>query len=179
MYLYVVHYGMPTLYHFPLSARVAVVGSRQGSPFGVAQFVGGILAAGGVVATGCAAGVDTAALTAVAQAGQPFTTVRAGVPVPAGHVQVLAQAGSPQALAIRTRFVVSSALACAVFPPVGGTAALGPGSVLALRVALSLGLPIFYAGPTAPPAAGFRRATVAGVAGWLRPSPRASIQALF
>ena len=160
----------------------AVVGSRHGSPYGVAQFTAALVAAGGTVRTGCAAGVDTAALVAVAQAGGTFATVRApATHAPAGgHVQVMAQTGSPQALAIRTRLVVTHAQALAVFPPSGGALALGPGSLLALREGLRRALPMFVAGPT-PPSIGdcWQPYTVAGVAGWYRPTPRPVMPALF
>ena len=164
-------------------AAVAVVGSRHGSPYGVAQFVTALVTVGGTVRTGCAAGVDTAALTAVAPAGGTFATVRVpATHAPAGgHVQVMAQARSPQGLAIRTRLVVAHAQALAVFPPAGGAAALGPGSLVALREALRRALPVFVAGPT-PPSIGdcWQPYTVVGVPGWYRPTPRPNtMPALF
>lgn len=139
---------------FPLSVSIAIVGSRHGSPFGVSQFARAVATAGGQVVTGCARGVDSAAAAAAAAAGRPATIYRAA-------------SQSPAALATRTRLVVSAAAAVAVFPPAGGAAALGPGSALALRLALRRGVPVFVAGPSAPAGAGWSAATVAGVSGWV------------
>ena len=154
---------------FPLhSAPVAIVGSRHGSPYGVAAFAAAVIAAGGHVLTGCASGVDRAAARAAAAAGARVTRVPAlgGWPArPVASRVVVAADQSPAALATRTRCVVSAAAAVAVFPPAGGV--LGPGSALALRLALSRGVPVFVAGPVAPARSGWAAATVAGVSGWV------------
>ena len=64
---------------------------------------------------------------------------------------------------------VDHAAATAVFPPSGP---LGPGSALALRLAQSRRVPVFFAGPAAPAAPGpWSPATVAGVSGWLWSPP--------
>ena len=167
---------------FPLATVCAVVGSRYGSPFGVGQFTTAVIQAGGHLITGCAAGVDSAAASAAAGAGAAVARVPAlgsWAGQPAASRVVVAAGRTPSALATRTRLVVQHAAAVAVFPPVGGTAALGPGSVLVLRLALARSIPIFFAGPLAPPAAGFHSGTVAGVAGWLRFPPSAAVQSLF
>lgn len=161
---------------FPLSAApVAVVGSRHGSPYGVAQFAAAVVQAGGHVLTGCASGVDRAAACAAAAAGARVTRVPAlgawPTRAPASRVVVAAD-HTPPALATRTRLVVQHAAAVAVFPPAGGAGALGPGSLLALRLAVRRGVPVFVAGPVAPAGVGWSAAAVAGVAGWLRlPAP--------
>lgn len=158
---------------FPLAAApVAVVGSRHGSPFGVPQFAAAVVAAGGHVLTGCARGVDRAAACAAAAAGAPVTRVPALAAAtwgqrPARSRVVVAAGQYPSDLATRTRVVVQHAAAVAVFPPAGGAGLLGPGSLLALRLALSRGVPVFVAGPVAPVGPGWAAATVAGVAGWL------------
>ena len=159
---------------FPLhAAPVAIVGSRHGSPYGVAQFATAVIRAGGHVLTGCAAGVDRCAASAAAAAGARVTRVPALGAWPSRPVAsrvVVAADQSPAALATRTRCVITAAAAVAVFPPAGG--ALGPGSALALRLALSRGVPVFVAGPLAPARSGWAAATVAGVAGWLHlPAP--------
>jgi hypothetical protein len=167
---------------FPLNTVCAVVGSRHGSPYGVAQFAAAVIGSGGHVITGCASGVDMAAASAAATAGAVVTRVPAlgawGGRFAASRVVVAAGRTSTD-LATRTRLVVQSSAAVAVFPPAGGTGNLGPGSVLALRLALGRRLPMFYAGPHAPPAAGFHPAIVGGVSGWVRPAPGASVQSLF
>lgn len=157
---------MTTAAAFPLAAAVAVVGSRHGSPYPVAQFAAAVVQAGGQVVTGCARGVDTAAASAAARAGRPATIYRAA-------------SFTPQALATRTRHVITAAAAVAVFPPAGGQ--LGPGSSLALSLALRrvwAGVAVFVAGPIAPapvlyqPPGQWVPAAVAGVPGWLwSPAP--------
>lgn len=162
---------------FPLAGVVAVVGSRHGSPYPVAQFAAAVVAAGGSVVTGCARGVDHAAATAAAAAAgvaplrllPPAYLALSTMP----RVLVCRAAGrTPQALATRTRYVVAFASAVAIFPPAGE---LGPGSVLALSLALRrawAGVPVFYAGPAAPPTVAYQPpgswqpAAVAGVCGW-------------
>lgn len=161
---------------FPLSAApVAVVGSRHGSPFGVPQFAAAVIQSGGHVLTGCASGVDRAAACAAAAAGARVTRVPAlsgWASRPVASRVVVAADQSPAALATRTRLVVSAAAAVAVFPPAAGAGALGPGSLLALRVGLRRGVPVFVAGPVAPAlGAGWAAATVAGVPGWLHLPP--------
>ncbi len=160
---------------FSLSARVAVVGSRHGSPFPVARFARAVVAAGGSVVSGCASGVDAAALSAVSG----VVSVAAGSALPAsGSVRLVAASRQPAALGQRTSCVVAAACAVAVFPPASGE--FGPGSLLALRLALRAGLPVFAAGRAAPPlGSGWVAATVAGVSGWLRPSPAAAQASLF
>lgn len=153
---------------FPLSGVVAVVGSRRGSPFGPAQFAAAVIGAGGHVLTGCAAGVDRAAAEAAAAAGARVVRVPAlgdWGGRPAASRVVVAAGRYPTDLATRTSIVVQHARAVAVFPPSGD---LGPGSALALRLALGRTVPVFFAGPVAPPTPGFTPATVAGCAGWVR-----------
>lgn len=169
---------------FPLGGAVAVVGSRHGSPYPVAQFARAIVAAGGSVVTGCAAGVDrTAAAAAAAAAGVPAVRVLppqlAALSALPRVLVVRAHARHAQALATRTRRVIDLAAAVAVFPPAGGQ--LGPGSSLALSLALRRvwsGVAVFVAGPTAPapvlyqPPGTWQPAAVAGVPGWLwSPAP--------
>jgi predicted Rossmann fold nucleotide-binding protein DprA/Smf involved in DNA uptake len=161
---------MPT---FPLSAPVAVVGSRYGSPFGVGQVAAAVVAAGGSVVTGCAAGVDSAAAAAasVAAGVRPARLLPPAYLALSALPRVLvcrATSRQPAALATRTRYVIAFASAVAVFPPAGGAAAFGPGSLLVLRLAQSRGVPVFVAGPSAPAVgAGWQAGAVAGVAGWL------------
>jgi hypothetical protein len=145
---------------FPLSAAVAVVGSRHGSPFGVAQFAAAVIQSGGSVITGCAPGVDSAAVAAAAAAGRPASVFRSA-------------SFAPRDLATRTRLVIHAAAAVAVFPPASGE--LGPGSALALRLALARRVPVFVAGAVAP-AVGWQPVTVAGVRGWASVS---AVQSLF
>nr|UVZ00223.1 Hypothetical protein [synthetic construct] len=148
---------------FPLGGAVAIVGSRHGSPYRPDSFAAAVVAAGGSVVTGCARGVDHAAATAAAAAMQRVHAHPASLRVfrAAGH--------TPADLAARTRQVIHAAAAVAVFPPSGP---LGPGSALALRLAQSRRVPVFFAGPTAPAAPGpWSPATVAGVSGWLWSPP--------
>ena len=113
---------------FPLSGAVAFAGSRHGSPFPVAPTVSAVLSSGGSVRVGCAPGV-----------------VRSFCPS-AVVLRASSFSGPPRArLGARTRAVVAGASALCVFPPAGG--ALGPGSTLAVRCALSAGLPVWCAGP--------------------------------
>lgn len=143
-----------------LSGVVAFAGSRHGSPWPVAPVVRLVRASGGSVRVGCAAGVDAA--------------VRSACP---GAVVVRAAAfsGPPAArLARRTRAVVLGsaslglprASALLVFPPAGGAPALGPGSSLALRLALSGGLAVWVAGGVRPAGSGWQKVALAGVPGW-------------
>ena len=174
---------------FPLAGVVAVVGSRHGSPYPVAQFAAAVVAAGGSLVTGCAAGVDhTAASAAASAAGvQPSRLVPPAYLALSTMPRVLvcrAYDRSAHALAQRTRRVVEFAQAVAVFPPAGQ---LGPGSSLALSLALRRawsGVAVFYAGPVPPPAVQYQppgtwhSAAVAGVAGWLW-SPLPDMPPLF
>ena len=130
------------------AAPVAVVGSRHGSPFGAGAFAAAVVAAGGSVVTGCAAGVDQEAAAAAAPKVRVFR----------------AEAPAPWALAKRTGQVINAARAVAIFPPASGD--LGPGSALALRLALGRNLPVFVAGPVRP-APQFDPAHLGGVSGWL------------
>jgi hypothetical protein len=144
---------------FPLSARVAVAGSRHGSPWSPVPLVGAVLAAGGQLVVGCAPGVDQ--------------SVRLADP---GAVVLRARELFPDlppaaAFARRTRAVVRMADQLAVFPAAEG---LGPGSALALDTALELSRPVWLAGPCLPaglpPVAtgsGWQPLALAGVAGWL------------
>lgn len=143
-----------------LSGVVAFAGSRHGSPWPVAPVVRLVRASGGSVRVGCAAGADAA--------------VRSACP---GAVVVRAAAFScpPAArLARRTRAVVLGsaslglprASALLVFPPAGGAPALGPGSSLALRLALSGGLAVWVAGGVRPAGSGWQKVALAGVPGW-------------
>lgn len=144
---------------FPWGVPVAVVGSRHGSPYHPERFARAVIRSGGVVVTGCAAGVDLAARTAAAAEMQAAHANPAAL-----HVEY-AESGEPWALARRTGRVVAAAAAVAVFPLAGG--AFGPGSALALRLALGRGVPVFVAGPLAPAGTGWQSVTLQAVAGWL------------
>jgi hypothetical protein len=136
---------------FPLSGVVAFAGSRHGSPFPVAPVVSAVLSSGGSVRVGCASGVDAA--------------VRKCCPL-AVVVRASSFSGPPRArLAARTRVVVAEASALCVFPPAGGS--LGPGSSLALRCALSTGLPVWCAGPRPSVSAFWSPLRLAGVPGFV------------
>jgi hypothetical protein len=141
----------------PLSGIVAFAGSRHGSPWAAGPVVRAVLLAGGSVRVGCARGVDSvvrdAAPCAVVVAASGFS----------GPMRV--------ALAARTRVVVSGAQALAVFPPVGGL--LGPGSSLAVRVAVAALLPVWVAGVVVPSGFGvvWVACVVAGVPGFLHVLP--------
>ena len=141
-----------------LSGWVAVAGSRRGSPWSPAPVLALVRAAGGRVRVGDAAGVDAA--------------VRALCP-DARVLSARAFPGPPRAaLARRTRAVVLGpppADLLLVFPPAGGAPALGPGSSLALRLALEAGLPAWVAGEPRPPGALWRPLALAGVPGWVHP----------
>jgi len=141
-----------------LSGWVAVAGSRRGSPWSPAPVLALVRAAGGRVRVGDAAGVDAA--------------VRALCP-DARVLSARAFPGPPRAaLARRTRAVVLGpppADLLLVFPPAGGAPALGPGSSLALRVALEAGLPAWVAGEPRPSGALWRPLALAGVPGWVHP----------
>lgn len=135
----------------PLSGVVAFAGSRRGSPFPVAPVVSAVLGAGGSVRVGCAAGVDAA--------------VRSCCPS-AVVVRASSFPGPPSArLAARTRAVVAEASALCVFPPASGS--LGRGSSLALRCALSAGLPVWCAGPRPSVPASWSPLRLAGVPGFV------------
>ncbi|WP_460388829.1 hypothetical protein [Thermus thalpophilus] len=118
-----------------------------------------VVAAGGTVRVGDQRGVDAA--------------VRAACPS-AVVVRVSQFAGPPAArLHQRTRAVVLGhpglglppASALVVFPPVGG--ALGPGSSLALRLAMGAGLPVWVAGDPRPSGPGWAPLSLSGVPGWV------------
>lgn len=139
---------------------MAVAGSRHGSPWPVAPVLRLVAASGGSVRVGCAAGVDAA--------------VRAACPSVVA-VRAASFGGPPAArLTRRTRAVVLGsaslglprASALLVFPPAGGAPALGPGSSLALRLALSGGLAVWVAGPPRPAGPGWQKRALAGVPGW-------------
>jgi hypothetical protein len=116
---------------FPLSGAVAFCGSRHGSPFPVSPVIAAVLSADGSVRVGCAPGVDAAVRSCC-----PSAVVLRASSFP----------GPPRArLAARTRAVVAGASALVVFPPADGS--LGLGSSLAVRCALSAGLPVWCAGP--------------------------------
>ena len=138
----------------PLGLVWAFAGSRHGSPWAVGPVVRAVLSSGGFVRVGCARGVDAA--------------VRSVAP----HACVLyaAHFSGPVAarLASRTRSVVSGAQVLAVFPP--KNVALGPGSALAVSVAVACGLPVWVAGLALPPGlpSGFVSCVVAGVPGFSR-----------
>lgn len=146
---------------FPLSGVVAVAGSRYGSPWPVSPVVRLVVASGGVVRVGDQRGVDAA--------------VRAACPS-AVVVEASRFSGPPAArLHQRTRAVVLGhpglglppASALLVFPPVGGAPALGPGSSLALRLALEARLPVWVAGEPRPQGPGWVPLSLAGVPGWV------------
>ncbi|UZX16819.1 hypothetical protein KQ693_12795 (plasmid) [Thermus sp. PS18] len=145
----------------PLSGVVAFAGSRHGSPWPVAPVVALVLASGGAVRVGDQRGVDWA----VRQACPGAQVVRASL-----------FPGPPRArLAQRTRAVVlghpalglSPASCLLVFPPEGGAPALGPGSSLALRLALEARLPAWVAGEPRPSGPGWAPLALAGVPGWV------------
>ena len=136
---------------FPLSGVVAFAGSRFGSPWSPAPVALAVLAAGGSVRVGCARGVDSAVRRAAPLAVVVSASAFVGLPPRA-------------ALARRTAVVVSGAAALCLFPPASGV--LGPGSSLALTIALERGLPVWSAGPR-PVGLGWRACTLAGVPGWL------------
>lgn len=136
---------------FPLSGAVAFCGSRHGSPFPVAPVVSAVLSSGGSVRVGCAPGVDAA--------------VRACCPS-AVVLRASSFSGPPRVrLAARTRAVVAGASALCVFPPAGGV--LGPGSSLAVRCALSAGLPVWCAGPQPSVPGCWSSLRLAGVPGFV------------
>ncbi|MFN3347007.1 MAG: hypothetical protein ACK42E_04260, partial [Candidatus Bipolaricaulaceae bacterium] len=145
----------------PLSGVVAFVGSRHGSPWPVSPVVQLVVASGGVVRVGDQRGVDAAVVRAC----------------PGAQVVRASQfPGPPKArLAQRTRAVVLGhpalglppASALLVFPPVGGAPALGPGSSLALRLAVGAGLPVWVAGEPRPSGPGWASLPLAGVPGWV------------
>jgi hypothetical protein len=137
---------------FPLSARVAVAGSRHGSPWSPVPLALEILAAGGQLVTGCAPGVD-----------QSVRLAAAGAAVVLRARELYPDLPVPAALARRTCAVVRMADQLAVFPAAEG---LGPGSALALSVALELHRPVWVAGPR-PTGSGWQPLTLAGVPGWL------------
>ncbi len=146
---------------FPLSGVVAVAGSRYGSPWPVSPVVRLVVASGGVVRVGDQRGVDAA----VARACPGAQVVRASQ-----------FPGPPKArLAQRTRAVVlghralglPKASCLLVFPPEGGAPALGPGSSLALRLALEARLPVWVAGEPRPQGPGWVPLSLAGVPGWV------------
>jgi len=142
-----------------LSGLVAVAGSRRGSPWPVAPVLALVRAAGGRVRVGDARGVDAAVRALCPGAAVLFARSFPGPPA--------------AALARRTRAVVLGpppASALLVFPPPGGAPALGPGSALALRVALEAGLPVWVAGEPRPPGSLWRPLALAGVPGWLHPA---------
>lgn len=134
-----------------LSGVVAFAGSRHGSPWPVAPVVALVLASGGVVRVGDQRGVDAAVRLAC-----PGTLVVRASQFP----------GPPQAqLAQRTQAVVLGASCLLVFPPEGGAPALGPGSSLALRLALEARLPVWVAGEPRPQGLGWAPLALAGVPG--------------
>ena len=138
---------------FSLAGSVAFAGSRYGSPWAVAPVVASVLAAGGSVRVGCARGVD---LSVRVCAGASAVVVSASA---WSHLPPRA------ALSVRTRAVVSGASALLVFPPASGV--LGPGSALALSVALELGLPVWVAGSLSPAGLSWVASPVAGVPGFV------------
>ena len=149
---------------FPLSGVVAFAGSRFGSPWSVAPVVAAVLAAGGVVRVGCARGVDSAVRSAAAD----------GSPGSLAVVSASSFGSGRRALAARTRSVVSGpgVRVLCLFPPASGV--LGPGSSLALSVALERGLPVWSAGPR-PVGAGWQPCALAGVPGWLCSASQGSL----
>lgn len=141
---------------FPLAGVVAFAGSRHGSPFAPAPVVAAVLGAGGTVRVGCACGVDQAVRAAA-------------VGAPAGALCVLHAVDFGRgagALVARTRAVVGhpSVEALCLFPPASGL--LGPGSSLALSVALERGVPVWCAGAR-PEGRGWSSLALAGVPGFV------------
>lgn len=133
----------------PLGGIVAFAGSRHGSPWAAGPVVRAVLSAGGSVQVGCARGVDS--------------VVREAAPC---AVVVAANAFAVQ-LVQRTRAVVLGAQALAVFPPASGL--LGPGSSLAVRIAVAALLLVWVAGLVVPSGFGVTwvACVVAGVPGFL------------
>lgn len=141
----------PSAYSFPLSGVAAFAGSRHGSPFPVVPVVSAVLSSGGSVRVGCAAGVDAAVRSC-----SPSVMV----------VRTSSFPGPPRArLAARTRAVVAGASALVVFPPADGS--LGPGSSLAVRCALSAGLPVWCAGSRPSVSASWTPLRLAGIPGFV------------
>ena len=135
----------------PLGGGGAFYDTRHGSPFPVSPVVAAVLSAGGSVRVGCAPGVDAAVRSCCISA----VVVRAS-----------SFSGPPRArLAARTRAVVAGASALCVFPPAGGS--LGPGSSLAIRCALSAGLPVWCAGPRPSVPVSWSSLRLAGVPGFV------------
>jgi len=141
---------------------VAFAGSRHGSPWPVAPVVDLVVASGGTVRVGDQRGVDR--------------EVRRACPK-AVVVRVDQFTGSYRArLVQRTRAVVLGhkgldlprADFLVVFPPEGGAPALGPGSSLALSLALEAGIPVWVAGEPRPKGPGWEPLELAGVPGWYR-----------
>jgi hypothetical protein len=107
--------------------------------------------AGGSIRVGCAKGVD-----------QKVASLDPNCRVISVHGYT--QANYAAALALRTRGVVEEAKALILYPP--ATQTLGPGSYLALSIAIEHNLPVFCAG-IQPSKANWQPFTLASIAGYL------------
>jgi len=143
-----------------LKKVVAFAGSRHGSPWPVAPVVDLVVASGGVVRVGDQRGVDRevqrACPGAVVVRVDQFTGSYRARLVQRTRAVVL---GHPRLGLPRADFLV-------VFPPEGGAPALGPGSSLALSLALEAGIPVWVAGEPRPKGPGWEPLELAGVSGW-------------
>lgn len=145
----------------PLSGVVAFAGSRHGSPWPVAPVVSLVLASGGGVRVGDQRGVDRAVRLACPSAVVVEASRFSGPPAARLHQRTRAVVLGHPALGL------PPASALLVFPPVGGAPALGPGSSLALRLAVGAGLPVWVAGEPRPSGPGWASLPLAGVPGWV------------
>jgi len=143
-----------------LGGIVAFAGSRHGSPWPVAPVVELVVASGGTVRVGDQRGVDAE----VRRACRSAVVVR--VEWFSGSYR--------ERLVQRTRAVVLGheglglprADLLVVFPPEGGPPALGPGSSLAVRLALGAGIPVWIAGKPRPKGPGWSPVELGGVPGF-------------
>lgn len=132
---------------------VAFSGSRWGSPFGVAACAAAVVYSGFPVAVGCQRGVDS-----VVRSCAPSATVFSVSSPQFSHLPVRAR------FAARTVACVSSANCLLAFAPESGV--LGAGTGLAVRTAVSRGLPVFVASSVCPAGSGWVASSFAGVSGW-------------
>lgn len=146
---------------------VAFAGSRHGSPWPVAPVVKLVVASGGTVRVGDQRGVDAEVRRACPKAVVVRVDWFSG-PHYRARLARRTQAvvlGHPALGLGRASFLI-------VFPPEGGAPALGPGSSLAMRLALGAGIPVWVAGEPRPSGPGWEPLELAGVPGWYRPKDR-------
>lgn len=133
---------------------VAFAGARRGcSPAPVFTALSAVLGAGHSVSVGCQNGVDS--------------VVRFNTPadlLTVFSVNRFPELSARSALAARTVACVRSSNCLLAFPASGGV--LGRGTGLAVRTAVSGGLPVFVAGSVRPVGAGWSASSFAGVSGW-------------